>query len=410
MDQSNGQKDETANLFAAWRSVFFGASASAKKASSSSSSSSSSSPFATAKLSAWNRPSDVNLGDLDIFADGLFENFFEVPLPDATLSKSVRVLDEFSACANIQYAAIMKSQYQLVRYARALPIVLASAYANVVHHGRKSVRFPYSAIEANQNRKKNAVLLQALWAGMGPAQGGGRPPSLDALVVDCLSYLVRIASPKFTVVSGQSQHVSPQERKTLDRLTDLWEKLGVALVWQRGDRSGAATTGGFVLDPPIDNLLYFSEEDRTDEAVNPTMRLGTAAKAVLARQLAVRREQNLGSSGEGFTRTTRTKTAEERGGGGGGAKGYVPSDRWKVCLEDQSQTATLTEEEKRKLDLRASKRGGGGGGAFLRIAGAANSKRRRRSRGVNKSAVVFKFKAGFTNAVRRDVLLADLLQ
>jgi hypothetical protein len=453
LQQNAGQKDVTEPLFAAWRSVFFGP---AKKATGAAGGSSGGGGATggpgeplpglphqshhhhltvTGPVSAWAQATEVNLGDAGIFTDGLFENFFEVPLPDATMSKTAALLDTFSDCANLQHTAVMQSQYQLLRYARALPISLAAMYRQVVHHGRKAVRFPVTAIEMAQTLKKRHVLLQALWAGM---QFQARPSSIQALAVDCVSYILRICSPPLDVVSGQVQHVSPQERATLMALVDLWDVLGLSLKRAAADggTAGAGPAGGggggFVLDPPVDDLVYFTPDGRGDKAVNPLLRLGPAAKTVLAAQLAQRHELD-GADGEGFTRHSRAKTAEEQareresvsvsGGGAGGADAatpYVPSDRWKVCLEDPSKAAALALADKRKLDAATAaawghEAGGGGtvggipGGAFLRGAGAANSKRRRTGRIENKSAVVFKFKAGFTNAVRRPVMIADLL-
>eukprot|EP00750_Incisomonas_marina_P001464 INCI11269.1.p1 GENE.INCI11269.1~~INCI11269.1.p1 ORF type:complete len:419 (-),score=84.35 INCI11269.1:1561-2817(-) len=416
LQQDSGQKDVTAPLFTAWRNVFFGAAVRLKGAAGGTQSSHLQPGMGE---SAWERVNEVPLGDIGIFTDGLFENFFEIPLPDATLTKTAKVLDSFSSCVNLQHTALMQQHYQLLKYARALPISLTALYANVVHHGRRVVKFPFGTIEAAQTAKKNVILLQNLWTSM---HFQARPASISALVEDCLSHMLRICSPEFDVVSGQIQHLAPQEQRTMGHLTELWDKLGVNIKRDSGAGEAAATGGsGFVLDPPIDRLLYFTATAASDKDVNPLLRLGRTAKIALAQQLAARHELD-GPAGEGFTRHTRNKTAEEKarsnaGDGSatssidGAEKGpaYVPSDRWKVCLQDPAK-AGLGGPEKRKVGAV----GGAGArapnaGAFLRGAGAANSKRRKRNRGENKSAVVFKFKAGFTNAVRRPVRLEDLL-
>ena len=224
------------------------------------------------------------------------------------------------------------------------------------------------------------------------------------------------------VVSGQFQYVSPQERKILENLVHLWQCLGVSFKHVQPSDAASATSK-YILDPPIDELVLFSEGDRTSKIKNPILRLGDTAKGIICSQLEALHVLD-GPNGEGFTQRTRAKTAEEVhrqqekgveglvGGAGAGTSDYVPSDRWKVCLEDGAASATLSESDKRKVDQIAGRHKAGGKpavGAFLRHAGAKSSKRRRTTRELNKSAVVFKFKAGFTNAVRRPVVLDDLL-
>jgi len=337
----------------------------------------------------------------------LFENFIAVPLPDATMSKTASVANMFSACSILQYEAMMKSQYGLLKYARCLPIALARLYSGIVHHGRKTVKFPYQCIEMAQRKKKHTVLLHNLWAGV---QFRSRPSSVHTLATDCLSFVLRICIPKLDIASAQMQNISPVERTTMRRLTDLWDLLGLTLKHSSEVSVPGSKASAFVMDPPIEDLVVFgAEESREHKNANPLHRLGNTAKALLARELAKRHKLD-GENGEGFTMATHKKSDAEKQAGKPGD--YVPSDRWKVCLDDPSETTEGTaaegqgENEKRKISEVAKPPNAG---AFLRGAGAAQSKRRRTNRGANKSAVVFKFKAGFTNAVRRPVLLKDLL-
>jgi hypothetical protein len=464
-ERTTGQKDTTAPLFASWERVFFGPPTKAAGGGVGDSAivdltpPSSSSSGGLVVTSPWLQPDPVALGDAQVFVDGLHENMLDIPLTDATLTKTARLLDEFSACTNVQHTAVRTTQYGLMRYARVLPVALTTAYSQNAQRGRRQVRWPFKSVEAAQLRRQRAVLLESVWSGM---QLQARPPSLKLLAMDYLSDILRIGCPPLEITSGRSDLATPQETAVLSRLVVLWQSLGVQIkraagaggAGRNGSNSNNANGGNgsssgasrYELDPPIDQLTVFvrtgigeqggrlrlfgdassaaAEEAAAAAAAagSAWLRLGEVAKAYVCRQLELARPVDT-PDGQGFTRHTRKKTPEEQQrqqeqdqAAGGGSAAYVPSDRWRACLgaspAPPGESSPPGGADKRKLEsdgtlaLAAPQRSAG---AFLSGANAASSKRRRTTRSENKSAVVFKFLAGFSNAVRRPVLAGDLL-
>ena len=382
-DQSVGVKDIHAPIFAAWKDVFFG---SPRKKTSQ-----------PGNNQSWNSLSAVSLGDMRIFVDGLFENFSNIRIPDATMAKTAAALDLFSSCANIQHSAVMKSQYQLLRYAQILPITLRSLYRQSSNFGRRTITFPYTAIEMRQQYKKNSIVLRNLWVGM---HFQARPSSEVALLADCLSHLLRICCPKLEIASGHYQQVAPDERKQLKRLIDIWHNLGIA------PKKSVVDTGSdrWMIDPPVGDLVNFS--GMNFDSVPLLRRMGLLTSRVLATQLSRRRALD-GPNGEGFTKHTQRKVVDpqqSRGTGGlEGTEGFVPSSKWKDNFKGQQKSKTKETDVSRMIKPKIAK------GGFLRGVGVAKSKRRRRNRNENKAPVVFRYQSGFSNAVRRTVVLEDIL-
>ncbi|XP_050727858.1 chromosome transmission fidelity protein 18 homolog [Eriocheir sinensis] len=327
---------------------------------------------------------------------GWFENYLS--LKQFTLLDSIKIGLEWTLFTDLQLREIMHSQsWTLMAY---LP------YACVSHHLRfaslnwSNIQFPTVMQENNQKLTKNHNLLSAMINDMSPMTRAFT--SNKQLVMDVLPLLIHIIQPTLRPVS--SQLYSKEEQQELANLVDTM--IGYNLTYtQEKNPQGHYT---FVLDPNVEEIVYFDENSsakkfsyysrqlisreidlekvRRAEAYFTEKMNDTSTKAASTAPPSLQQPNNSASTKEQTPAKSSTSSTPA-----------IPSHKQKLHPQMNDSAAFKGEKAVAPKDF------------FGRIVKQKENENIRMIDEATQSDIWFHFNEGYCNAVRKTVLMKDLV-
>eukprot|EP00937_MAST-01D_sp_MAST-1D-sp2_P004894 g4894.t1 len=315
--------------------------------------------------------------DRDRALQGLHHNVLAVRFSDPTMAKLNRVFDWLGHSDVWLARAGSQQQFALLSY-------LPSAVCAVRHQvgqrtlGGAKLAFPTRHAQLRGERQKRAHVLQAFVDAR--ALLAGRDARGCALHV--LSHFLCAISPVLREVN--STLLSAEERAAYDRLVTTMASCKVTFkpVYK------PPAPPSFALEPPIDQLVDFAGQPAAD--AYPA--LGNETKQLVARDIA---------------RQAMRRLSAAVSGGGGAHAGGRPRQQAEAGAEAEAEAGVEDASRKRPADGDAPKASGSVFSLMPERGQSAATSKRQRSCGAD--MVVFKFQAGFTNAVRRPATMADFV-
>ena len=357
-----GQKDSQRGLFDLWDSVLLARSRSKRGQNRGSEGQDN-----TASFLHFSR-AFAECHDTNRAIQGIHHNMLAVRFSDPTLCKMVQ-------CSRW----ISDSDLFLDRAGQYVPSA-ASAVRQLLGQrsmGGTKLEFPRQHAQLRVEREKMQNVLQAFSDGR--ALQGARNARECALQV--VSPFLRIISPQMRDVN--TSLLSPAEQRTLSNLVQImWS---AKVTFKATYRPPARPT--FALEPPIDTLVDFEEQPLTSS----NRQLGVETMQLVARDIA---RESMRRAGD-FTVESDGDAASGMVRGDDSDRGNKDDDQTKP---DENEHEGTGETPKRRATTWLEHGGSSKGNKKIRYATAEK-----------KTGIVFKFQAGFTNAVRRPAVLAEFL-
>ncbi|GFO38310.1 chromosome transmission fidelity protein 18-like protein [Plakobranchus ocellatus] len=323
-------------------------------------------------------------GETDRVMQGIHENYLEAKAKDPHLF-GLNIANDwlcFSDCIN-QYIA-RNQDFSMLKFSSYLPVTFHFLYAT---YNPSRVQFPHEQFEAKQKQQKTLNLLNSLLSDMAPLTQ--KFTNSTSLTLDLLSPMLDILQPTMRPVN--TQLYSSKEKE------DLSNVVNIMIAYNMTYHQEKTPDGQYVyaLDPNMEEVIKFPGSKQRKQ-------LTYGAKQMIAREIALekmRRAENARTkeAKAEVLPTTPTSVIEKNK-----SKSTVPNHLQK--LEAKSivpQKASinffgnLVRTKREKNEAKASE--------------AGEMKQDKSKRELLDTVIWFHFKEGFSNAVRRNVKVEDLL-
>eukprot|EP00897_Mesotaenium_endlicherianum_P008791 jgi/Mesen1/7940/ME000422S07100 len=207
----------------------------------------------------------ANHGDHDMVMDGVHENFLKMRYHDASLEKTMEALEWMADADMLHHRTVSRQQFFLTAYRPAAVVRVRSLLAGPE---RPYLEWPKASARHRTERAARQELLHTWHASMAPAVG--RLMSASQLALDVVSPLLTILVPP-TLRPVASQLMTDKERAELAGVVDSMIGLGLSYKLPRGGGLSEGSAGlqdwmaatsaslGLLLDPPLASLVAFAE-------------------------------------------------------------------------------------------------------------------------------------------------------
>ncbi|XP_064582324.1 chromosome transmission fidelity protein 18 homolog isoform X1 [Zonotrichia leucophrys gambelii] len=325
----------------------------------------------------------ISSGEQEKLAQGLFENFLNMKVRDSSLGSVCLALEWLGFCDLLGRAVLQAQSFQLLRYLPFLPVAFHLLFAAAAV---PRLAYPSSQPEAAAKLGQMQNLVLSMVSGIAP--GARSRAGQQALVLDVLCLLLDIIAPKLRPVN--TQLYSLKEKQQLAELISTMLTYNLTYLQERLPEGQYV----FKLDPNVEAVCRFP-------ALPARRQLSYQAKQLIAREIEL----------EKMRRTEARSLAQEPGNGPGEELGDAEpagTPNHQQRLEHIVRRAAL--QDKPELDFF---------GRPLQRKEAAKAPAPQVSKeeclelqmgkAVGRSDVWFRFNEGFSNAVRRNLYIRDLL-
>ncbi|KAJ3047712.1 Chromosome transmission fidelity protein 18 [Rhizophlyctis rosea] len=346
-------------------------------------------------------------GEYDKIMQGCYETYLRTKIFDTSSTVGKTKIEK--ACGWMEFwdqldAGMWKRGHHELGVYLAYPIV--SFHGNFASARRVEVEFPRVQHEMTTRTAANRNVLMSLASGM-PAGVRGNWSNAEGLVVELVTYLLKILSPELRPVNIQL--VKPAERVVLDRLVEVMVTFGIRFMQEKGDDGQYA----YKLDPPIDTLMKGLATGLSTGTSNSKRVLNApyAVRQLIAQEIDKEHLRRAEAASVARAPPKKLKDGAEMvmDGDGGEGKEVVPVPKPEV--QRKPKPIALKEEIKAERDFFGrliSERSGGDVQMDGGEATGGNTKPGRLKKS-DTSKIVFKFNEGFSNAVRKPVYVRDFL-
>ncbi|KAK3859648.1 hypothetical protein Pcinc_034261 [Petrolisthes cinctipes] len=336
----------------------------------------------------------------DKLTQGWFHNYLNIKT--ASLDNISRGLD-WASFTDIQLAEVGHSQsWSLMAY---LPYACVSYHLLFASHQWYKIQFPTQMNEIKQKQTKMENLITAMVNDMSPkTRAHLNPPSPSRMTCDLLPFLLHIIQPNLRPVN--TQLYSKQERADLNALIDTMLAYNLTYTQER-DQNGQYS---FTLDPNIEEVVQFPNM-KSERQLSYPMRQLISREVELER---VRRAEARFTSTENETSTTSkdkrnppsSKPQNEVAATANNPKSPLPNHLQKLQAKPFSKPGNVQGAVKKVVDgeiVQAPR------DFFGRvIENPVNHQVKSTNNEIVKSDIWFRFKEGYSNAVRRTIRMKDL--
>ncbi|XP_066496584.1 chromosome transmission fidelity protein 18 homolog [Tiliqua scincoides] len=334
-------------------------------------------------------------GEHEKLTQGLYDNFLNMKVKDSGLG-SVGLALEWLSFVDLVNKAVMQGQnFQLMRYLPFLPVSFHLLFAA---SSIPRLAYPNSQQEALAKRTQMQNLLASMISGITP-NSRSRTGS-QALILETLCFLLDIISPKLRPVN--TQLYSQKEKQQLAEL------ISTMLAYNLTYHQERTPDGQYIykLDPNVEEVCRFPDL--------PTQKpLTYQAKQLIAREIELEKMRRT----EAVLQVQNSHQATEMGSlaKGGDQKASMEPALPKPRIQNHEQrldqiVKRATFNEKPEMDFF--------GRVIVKkmvLPSAANQGPEKNTlekqigKAVGQSDVWFRFNEGFSNAVRRNIYVKDLL-
>ncbi|XP_032930366.1 chromosome transmission fidelity protein 18 homolog isoform X2 [Catharus ustulatus] len=320
----------------------------------------------------------ISSGEQDKLAQGLFENFLKMKVRDSSLGSVCLALEWLSFSDLLGRAVLQGQSFQLLRYLPFLPVAFHLLFAA---SSIPRLAYPSSQPEAVAKLSQMQNVLLSVVSGMAPGARGRA--GLQELVLDVLSLLLDIIAPRLRPVN--TQLYSLKEKQQLAELISTMLTYNLTYLQERLPEGQYV----FKLDPNVEAVCRFP-------ALPARRQLSYQAKQLIAREIEL----------EKMRRAEARNLAQDPGNGLGEEPAETPSHQQRLehlvrraAVQDKPEVDFFGRPLQRKEAATAP----------APQEGREESLEVQMGKAVGRSDVWFRFNEGFSNAVRRNLYIRDLL-
>ncbi|XP_068886139.1 chromosome transmission fidelity protein 18 homolog [Aphelocoma coerulescens] len=325
----------------------------------------------------------ISSGEQEKLAQGLFENFLKMKVRDSSLG-SVCLALEWLGFSDLLGRAVLQGQnFQLLRYLPFLPVLFHLLFAAT---SIPRLAYPSSQHEALAKLTQMQNLVLSMVSGIAPSARSRA--GQQALVLEVLCLLLDIIAPKLRPVN--TQLYSLKEKQQLAELISTMLTYNLTYLQERLPE-GQYT---FKLDPNVEAVCRFP-------ALPARRQLSYQAKQLIAREIEL----------EKMRRTEARSLGQDPGNGLGEERGDpepAGSPNHQQRLEHIVRRAALQDKPETDFFGRPLQRKEAATAPAPQVS-KEESLESQMGKAVGKSDVWFRFNEGFSNAVRRNLYIRDLL-
>eukprot|EP00850_Spirogloea_muscicola_P006172 SM000029S10467 [mRNA] locus=s29:313841:321290:+ [translate_table: standard] len=351
-------------------------------------------------------------GDSELIMAGIHENLHSTSYHDTYFAKTVQCMDWIAESDIIGQQGFSRQHGYLHSY-QAAPVLAIRRM--VASSNRPHLRWPKAHFKFRSDRASRQELLILWRAKLNPAVFCSWGPACASQ--DLVSFLLTILSPSLRPVSLQL--LSKAEKKGIDELVDTMVSLGIsyqaAKAPTQSDTRALEQSLILQMDPPLGNLVNYESSLSEHNILSSTIRQMLAHEVELERirrDCASRKFQSIDVNKHKAEapivlppKSEHDKENELPAYGGTSADKKKDKHVYHAAAFQQSSSSRLSvQAQKPSVDF------------FGRCLGAGHKQgvHRRGSVTFDTAArdalpVLYKYHEGFTNAVRRPVLIRDLL-
>ncbi|XP_072043772.1 chromosome transmission fidelity protein 18 homolog [Amphiura filiformis] len=327
-------------------------------------------------------------GDYEKLLQGVFENFLDVRFKDPHL-EAVNLSYEWLGFSDLLQTEINhKQNYIFMRYLPFTPVTFHMLFASL---SKPQIKYPNTQYEVTTKQSRTSNLITTLLSEVTPRIASNLNPR--TLIMDILSHLLLIIQPSFRPVN--TQLFSSQEKKQLAELIDTM--IGYNLTYHQ-ERSVEGQYN-YVLDPNIEEVVRFS-------GAPPVKQMTYASKQLIAREISLekmRRTEKNARANNKEQASSKQQTKKQ-------ASKDKPTEPAVPRHKEKLQPKKIVVEDKpardffgRLIPTKAAQQNKEGS-----TSAAPQSKQKEKTQ-LRTSKLWYKFNEGFSNAVRQNIRIQDLL-
>lgn len=335
-----------------------------------------------------------SVGEEEKLRQGIWDNFLNMRIAEKEGMDLISVGAEWFCLTDLWTSLVGSSQaWELMRYPGFLPVVFHLIFASTTY---PTIAFPHSSYENFVKTQKCDNILTAVLDGAIPAvcQSSDRV----CLPAEILPYVTDIIQPNMRPVSMQLY--SDQERRELMHIVSVMLSMNLTYRQQRSEDG----TYDFVLEPAVDVFSTFPN-------VKPGKQLTYSAKQMIGREVElerVRRSERNASRGDSNLPVSEETSLMERDCEGLGSSGgkntrqslqKAPTTKNHLQYLQPKSVGKSGEEMETKAPRMFFAPKDGRGNAEIVVPKV----------GRQDTGIWFKFNSGYSNAVRRNVKMKELL-
>ncbi|XP_064109296.1 chromosome transmission fidelity protein 18 homolog [Macrobrachium nipponense] len=331
-------------------------------------------------------------GEYEKLTQGWFENYLTMKFKHTHMEPVSRGL-EWAVFSDIVKKEIMHSQAWIML--AFLPYSCVAYHLLFATHQWPKIQFPTQVSEMNQKIAKTVSLLTSMVSEMSPATRSFADNVI--LVRDILPFLLQIIQPNLRPVN--TQLYSKQEKEELARLINTMISYNLTYTQERS-LDGQYS---FTLDPNMEEIVRFPD-------LKPEKQLTYATRQLIAREIELEKVRRA----ELYFTNQKTKEAEKM-------KAYA--DEKKKSSSDPVPVVVPNHLQKLKAKPLPEGSDGKKGSGVSKVVDVAQVPKdffgrvidrqalqedKSATNEIVKSDIWFRFKEGYSNAVRRPVKMKDL--
>eukprot|EP00088_Acartia_fossae_P024597 TRINITY_DN2552_c0_g1_i1.p1 TRINITY_DN2552_c0_g1~~TRINITY_DN2552_c0_g1_i1.p1 ORF type:complete len:946 (-),score=309.66 TRINITY_DN2552_c0_g1_i1:176-3013(-) len=338
-------------------------------------------------------------GETDRILTGVFENYLTIPVRNVDL-RNVVCGTEWFCYYDILHSEILHSQNYSIMGHLAYPLVKAHFLYSVP--GRVKIMFPTQFTELRNKVNASKNILETITNEMLPATRAFCPNSV--LVRELLPYILSVVQPVLRPIN--TQLYSAKEKSDLRNLVSIHIAYNITYQQERNSEGQYE----YRMDPDVESIVAFT-------GVKRTVQLTYASKQLISHEIELEKmrridamiARNAAADAAAASAAEVPPSATPTKPGGPSRSSQDPGSVSKSGTPQGSKTTTshlqkLTPKQVVIKDQQAKD-------FFGRVIKRAQPKK---SEGEKKNDIVktdiwFKFKEGYSNAVRRNVKLKDFM-
>lgn len=315
-------------------------------------------------------------GEYDRVIQGLFENYCDCKYKDPKMEGLNFALDWLGFSDTINQYTMHVQDYSLMGY---VPYTAVTFHLVFAANQPPRIQYPHSQYEAFTKHNKFTNLINSLVSDMAPSVR--KYLNTEVVIMDVLPPLMEIIQPNLRPVN--TQLYSAREKEEMAQLIHIM----IAYNMTYHQEKSLDGQYSYVLEPNVDEVIKFT-------GMKQRKQLTYAAKQMIAREIeTVKMRQKEGSFDASLTQPKNDKNSFNKR-----KEEFIPNHKQKL------QAKAINPEQMVQKDF------------FGRIikqkvpeVSTSTTKKDEQKKNVLNTDIWFHFKGGFSNAVRRNVRIQDLL-
>jgi len=311
-------------------------------------------------------------GEYERVVGGVFDNYVNMKFKDMRLENVTRSLDWFTSFDLMQQEIRHSQIYSLMAY---LPYTLVLSHLNFGSTVKQRVNIQSQAVEVNQKVEQSKNVLTSLVSEMTPT--ARVYCSRTSLVRELLPAILSVIQPSLRPVN--TQLFSAREKAELENVVAVHVAYNLTYQQEKDE------TGQYVykMDPDVESIVCYPGTKRM-------IQLTYGIKQLIAREVEIEKMRLEGGSGKEPRSVTPTQEMDQD-------IEHTPRGSKKTTNHLQKLTAKPVEfKTKAPTD-------------FFGRALKVDPKKTENKNNVIKSDIWFKFKEGYSNAVRRNLKVKEFV-